>query len=215
MSDTLRWSPKLAYAIGLIATDGSISKDGRHIDFTSKDYQLLSAFKKCLSLTNKISAKSNYQSNRRYFHIQFCNAPFYRWLNKIGIKTNKTRSIARLKIPALYMRDFLRGHLDGDGSIFTYKDTYASYRNKQYTFIRLYTAFNSTSEKHLTWIRETIKRQLGIQGGLTSFCGKTRKLPLWTLRFAKNDSIKLLRWLYYNDSLPCLVRKRKIAEQFI
>lgn len=36
----VKWSPKIAYAVGLITTDGSLSKDGRHIDLTSKDRRL-------------------------------------------------------------------------------------------------------------------------------------------------------------------------------
>ena len=42
------WSSKLAYAIGLITTDGSLSKDGRHISFTSKDKEQVKNFKFCL-----------------------------------------------------------------------------------------------------------------------------------------------------------------------
>ena len=29
------------------------------------------------------------------------------------------------------------------------------------------------------------------------------------------ESIKLLSWLYYSPAVPCLIRKRKIAEKFI
>ena len=32
----IKWSSKFAYAMGLLATDGNLSKDERHIDFTSK-----------------------------------------------------------------------------------------------------------------------------------------------------------------------------------
>ena len=38
------WSAELAYAVGLIATDGCLSKDKRHIDFTSKDKELIKTF---------------------------------------------------------------------------------------------------------------------------------------------------------------------------
>ena len=46
----IKWSPDFAYAVGLLTTDGSLSKDGRHISFTSKDLQLAKLFKKCLKL---------------------------------------------------------------------------------------------------------------------------------------------------------------------
>ncbi len=41
----IQWSPELAYAIGLLVADGCLSKDGRHIDFTSKDLELVESFK--------------------------------------------------------------------------------------------------------------------------------------------------------------------------
>ena len=40
------WSENLAYAIGLIATDGSLSNDGRHLNFTSKDIDQIQTFAK-------------------------------------------------------------------------------------------------------------------------------------------------------------------------
>ena len=41
-------SPDLSYIIGLITTDGNLSKDGRHFDFTSKDIEQVKNFKKIL-----------------------------------------------------------------------------------------------------------------------------------------------------------------------
>ncbi|MEK7574528.1 MAG: hypothetical protein AAB514_03305, partial [Patescibacteria group bacterium] len=49
----IEWSPNFAYAIGLIATDGNLSKDGRHLNMTSGDKDMILTFKKCLGLKNK------------------------------------------------------------------------------------------------------------------------------------------------------------------
>jgi len=35
--------------------------------------------------------------------------------------------------------------------------------------------------------------------------------PLWTIKLAKKESIKLLSWLYYKSSLPSLRRKKDLA----
>lgn len=53
------WSPELAYATGLIATDGSLSSDNRHVSLTSSDIQLLNTFRTCLNLKNKITNNPN------------------------------------------------------------------------------------------------------------------------------------------------------------
>gem|GEM_PF-6676481 len=37
----IQWSPEFAYVIGLLTTDGNLSPDGRHINFTSKDRELV------------------------------------------------------------------------------------------------------------------------------------------------------------------------------
>ncbi len=49
----IQWSGNLAYAVGLIATDGNLSKDGRHMVFVSKDLQLVETFQKCLGINKK------------------------------------------------------------------------------------------------------------------------------------------------------------------
>ena len=40
----VQWSPNFAYALGLLTTDGCLSGDGRHIDFTSQDNEQLQNF---------------------------------------------------------------------------------------------------------------------------------------------------------------------------
>ncbi|MDP2937875.1 MAG: LAGLIDADG family homing endonuclease [Candidatus Omnitrophota bacterium] len=213
---TYKWTPQIAYAIGLITTDGSLSKDKRHIDFTSTDLQLLKTFKKCLSLKNEICKKSNsHTTAKKSYHLQFSNVKFYNWLLSLGLMPNKTYHLKKIKIPMIYFRDFLRGYVDGDGSIFTYIDKYIVYKGRRYTYKRIYTALNSASYKNLEWIRKTLKKELNIYGALNSWLKNKRCVPAWTLRFAKKESVKLLRWLYYKPDLPSLNRKRKIAERFL
>ncbi|MFA5092782.1 MAG: LAGLIDADG family homing endonuclease [Candidatus Omnitrophota bacterium] len=210
------WNSNLAYAIGLIATDGNLSKDKRHILFTTTDLQLANTFKKCLNIKNKIiiTSPSGFGKKRAY-RINFGNVKLYQWLQTIGLMPKKTMLMGKLDIPDKYFVDFLRGHLDGDGSIFTYTDKYMKYKEKKYTYFRLYTKFISASFIQISWIREKIKEILNIQGSLTHYLKINRKFPIWQLRFAKNDSLKLLSWLYYKPNLPCLNRKRKIALRFI
>ncbi len=51
----LAWSPAVAYAVGLIATDGNLSRDGRHISVVSKDLDLLETLCRCLGLRVSVS----------------------------------------------------------------------------------------------------------------------------------------------------------------
>ena len=66
----IKWSPKFAYAIGLIATDGNLSIDGRHIIFTSKDLQLVKLFEDCLR--REIGIKKKTRSTEKNKEVFLC-----------------------------------------------------------------------------------------------------------------------------------------------
>jgi len=213
-----KWTPELAYVIGLITTDGCLSNDGRHIIMRSSDIQLLKTFKDCLNLNNKISrSKNDGWATKPSYRVQFGNVQFYRWLLKIGLFPAKTYTIGKIKVPDKYLRDFLRGHLDGDGSIITYKDYWNTFKNPKYIYIRLYISFMSASKKHMLWLRESINRIISLKGSTEK--RKPNRLyqttSIYNLKFAKKESLKLLSWIYYNPEVPCLKRKRKIADKFI
>lgn len=212
------WTPELAYAIGLITTDGSLSKDRRHIDFTSKDKVLIETFKKCLHLNNKICKKvRGTQPKKEYYRIQFGNVIFYRWLIKLGLTPNKSKTISDLKIPDKYFFDFLRGHLDGDGDINTYQDNYHFFKNQNYIYNRIFIRFRSASKNHVEWLREKINKNISLKGHFNKQrqFRSGRVTNIWILKFGKKDSMKLLPLLYHDKKIPCLIRKRKIAELFI
>ena len=194
----IKWSPGLAYAVGLITADGSLSIDGRHIDFTSKDIALLKTFKKCLGLRNKIGRKSSGKSlEKKYYRVQFGDVIFYRWLNKIGLTPRKSKIIGKLKIPNKYFFDFLRGNFDGDGYFYSYWD------KRWRSSFMFYTTFSSGSQTFIEWLRERIKTLLEIKGYIV----QNREGNFWQLRYAKRESRKLLSKLYYSNKIPLLKRK--------
>ncbi|MBU2635208.1 LAGLIDADG family homing endonuclease [Patescibacteria group bacterium] len=196
-----KWSSQIAYVVGLITTDGSLSVNRRTVEITSKDIQLLKTAKNCLGINNKITPKtSGYTGKKNCYRIQFGNVIFYKWLLKIGLMSNKTKKIGALKIPNKYFFDFLRGHLDGDGCIRKYQDPV--YPNSQ----RLYIRFYSASINHLNWLQEKLNNLLKIHG----YIGPGARV--FSLTFAKKESLKLLTKLYPNPSIPCLQRKYKIVE---
>lgn len=95
---TNKWSPRFSYAIGLLVADGCLSKDGRHIDFTSKDKDLVNLFKKCLRLDTKVSSKLSGSGNVAY-HTQFGDVLFYDFLLSIGLTPAKSKTIGSITIP--------------------------------------------------------------------------------------------------------------------
>jgi len=214
------WTPQLAYTVGLLATDGNLSKDGRHIVLRSTDFQLVETFKECLNISASIGCAPDLRNDgyqrKPMYTLQAGMVQLYRWLLTIGLTPNKTHTLGALTIPDRYFNDFLRGHLDGDGSVTTYKDYYNTRKNPKYIYDRLWLRFISVSEPHITWLRSRVFELTGSQGHLwkSPLLDQTR-VPMWVLKFGKKDSIKLLNWMYYNPSVPCLERKRQKAEQFL
>lgn len=194
----IKWSPNFAYAIGLIATDGNLSPNGRSINFTSKDKALIETFLACLKIFSKIGKKSNgSQKKKKYFVVQIGDVNFYRFLMSIRIMPAKSKILSQIDIPDKYFFDFLRGHFDGDGTFYSYWDP------RWKSSFMFYTEFVSASKKHILWLRSKIENFLGIKGHLTNM-GKGATCQL---KYAKNDSLKLLPKIYYRKDLPCLLRK--------
>lgn len=194
----LKWSPKFAYALGLLATDGNLSPDGRHFDFTSNDMEQLENFMRCLGIEVKIGQKKSGFTGRKSSRIQFGDVIFYKFLVGIGFMAKKSKVIGDLLIPDKYFFDFLRGHFDGDGTFYSYFDP------RWKSSFMFYTVFISASKKHIFWIRRVISSLIGIDGHIT----KARNDSIYNLRYAKAESLKLLSKLYYNESVICLSRKR-------
>lgn len=208
------WTSQLAYAVGLLATDGNLSGDGRHIIMRSSDIDLLEIFKNCLNLNNKIGRTQN--GKVVSYRVQFGNIQFYNWLLKIGLFPAKSYTIREINIPDKFFRDYLRGSIDGDGNICTYVDRYNIYRGRGYTTQRLFIRIVSASRKHIAWQRSKIKNITGLSGALIkNNPADEHRVPIWELKFAKKESLQLIDWIYYRPDIPCLERKRKIAQEAI
>ena len=197
----LTWNNNFAYIIGVIATDGNLSSDLRHIIITSKDNEMVTNCKKYLKLTNKISKTARGGSkDKKYYMLQFGDKNFFEFLLKLGLTPRKSKIMSELQIPRKYFADFFRGCIDGDGSISISK--HKESKHPQYK-IRLCSASNN----FLIWILSSCKNFFGVTGGSIS---KTNKSSVYTLTFAKNDGLKILKMIYLKNVL-CLSRKKKIA----
>jgi hypothetical protein len=191
------WTPSLAYAAGLIVTDGSLSRDSRHINLTSKDLSQILCYKDCLGLKNNIGMKAKGgEVQKRYHVLQFGDVKFYKFLNSLGIHSNKSKVIGTIRIPDYFFRDFLRGHFDGDGSSYSYWD-----RRWKASFM-FYISFVSASSNHIEWLRSKILKNTGITGHIT----KQARQACYQLRYAKNEAVKLVNYMYYPCAM-CLKRK--------
>lgn len=211
------WTADLAYAVGLLATDGCLSKDGRHITLRSCDLDQIKAFQMCFKeVHSSVGESTPLGSNRQIcYRAQIANAQLYRWLLKIGIFPAKTYTLGAIAVPDEFFQDFLRGALDGDGTVTVYTDHYNIYKNKKYVYERLWIKLISASEVHMRWIQAKVAELVDIHGHLNAVPHTGGHATIWQLKFGKADSIKLFRWMYYEPSVPHLARKRRKFEKAI
>lgn len=201
----LKWSANFAYAIGLLVTDGNISQNGRHILFVSKDMEQIENYMKALEIKMHVGTSLSGSTGNRTPRVQFGDVLFHAFLRSIGLMPNKTKIIGEVIVPVNYFFDFLRGHLDGDGCTYSYFDP------RWKTSFLFYTTFLSASKTHIDWLREEIYKRTGSHGHIST----AKKSSVYQLRYAKKDSIKLLKKIYYNPTVLCLSRKRlKIEKAF-
>jgi len=199
----IKWSPEFAYALGLIASDGNLSPDGRHIEITSKDIAQLITFRNSLKIQNRIGYKTSGFAETKIARLQFGDVNFYSFLLGIGLTPNKSKNLGKLNILEKFFPDFLRGCIDGDGSI----DTFRHPESKHPQFrIRICSA----SPKFLSWLKRAIKSNVGTKGGWIS-----RGQRAYFLSYGKDDAIRISKLIYYNKSLPFLKRKYLVARHFI
>lgn len=198
---SFKWTSDLAYCVGLIATDGCLINDGRHINFTSSDIQLVKLFKKLLNRKNRIAYKTSSTSKKKCPFIQFGDVAFYKWLLNIGLIPKKSLILGSLLIPDKYYADFIRGCFDGDGSIYSYMDPrWASSH-------MFYISIVSCSKKFIDWMRKKCLELFKINGHISIGKIKNRH-NLYQLRYAKNESLVLINNMYYDSQVPCLIRKK-------
>jgi hypothetical protein len=132
------WAHELAYAVGLIATDGCLYNDGRHVAFTSKDLDLIRTFLSCLGRLARIRTK---RGLGRAFQVEFSDAPLHRWLRRIGIGPRKSLTLGALDVPDEFLLSVVRGLLDGDGTIHNAAHAPTVRRYPGYLYERLSVSF--------------------------------------------------------------------------
>lgn len=201
----IKWSPNFAYAIGLLATDGCLYKDGRHISLTSLDVEQLNNFNKALNIKVKISTKQAGEG-RSCTHIQFSDALFHKFLISIGVTPAKSKTISEIDLPKKYFFDFLRGSFDGDGCFYSYWDK--RWRSSH----MFYLTFSSASLKHIEWLREEIKERVNLVGHISKAHSVS---SIYNLRYAKKEALVIIKKMYYSPNVIGLSRKKNKIQKVL
>ncbi len=93
--------------------------------------------------------------------------------------------------------------MDGDGSFYSYFDP------RWKSSFMFYLIFASASRGHINWLRKEISDHCGTVGHITT----DDKKIIHQLKYAKRESLKILKNMYYSESVICLSRKRLKVEK--
>lgn len=120
------WSEEMAYIFGYWFADGNIGSRGKHqfnSDFTfsisSKDIDILERFKTIMQSTYPIRhSKKEMNGKTFYCHsVTIHSKEIYNDIISLGGCERKSLVAKFPTIPEQYVRHFIRGYFDGDGSI--------------------------------------------------------------------------------------------------
>lgn len=175
-----------AYFLGLMFSDGSVSKNQFYLKL--KDEDIILKFRDVLQCDYPIIVRDN--PHRNYTLIissqTLCTA-----LCKLGCVPNKTKIIKLPELREDLYRHFIRGFFDGDGCL--------QLQDKKY---HCRFDLTSASKEFLEQVRPIITAHAKSNGHL----GKETKYDVWHLNYSGHQVQQILDWLY-TDSNFYLQRK--------
>ena len=209
------WSPQIAYAVGLIATDGCLVTGQRRIDFCSGDRRLAETYLECLGRDPSRLRVERTARGGFLYRAQLKDAELYRWLLGVGLTPRKSLTLGPLAVSDEHLPHLVRGLLDGDGTIldFTSKADTTRRPDGSYRYEWFRVRFVSASRPHLVWLQGRIHGALAIRGAI-GVSERPPYSPLYRLQFGRWDSMRILPWIYADRGAPCLVRKRAIWDDY-
>lgn len=202
----IRWSPNFAYAIGLIVSDGCVSKNGRHISFVSVDEEQIHNYLMALNIFVAHGITHSGYKGMMAYRIQFSDVSFWSFLNSIGIPPAKSKILTKIGVPKEFFFDFLRGLFDGDGCVYSYWD------KRWRSSFMFYVSFASASKAFIDWIREEISIRINLKGHVSM---PTLSNTTWQLRYAKAEGKELINKMYEGKDNIHLSRKRLKIERIL
>ncbi|CAB4196847.1 Homing endonuclease, LAGLIDADG [uncultured Caudovirales phage] len=200
------------YLLGAFITDGCVYKNNKNTyacQLSSCDIDWLESIKIIIGTNLKI-----HKFKDKYYGIRIIRNEIAQWFISHGCFPNKTYSIELPTIPDKYFRDFLRGCIDGDGSIGIYTSN-----NKIQRQCRLISAsklfLNQIQHKlNCNNINSSITNR-GKQNNILN--GKIIKATVdsYSLNFSGTNCYKLLSYIYYDNHKLSLNRKKNLADNII
>lgn len=204
-------SEEKAYFLGLIFADGSIYfRKGNYqphfsITLIKHDKYLLEKLKYEIQFTgNLYYIKPPKQHQQNLFRLGVTSSAFCGHLINSGCIPNKSLTLEFPKIiPECFLRHFIRGYFDGDGSV--HLSASGRHKNPQYHISILGT------ESFLNKLSEIVGTGSGI--GIKKVKPKSLEGKIFRYMFGGNEMVKKFYHYLYDDSSVFMERKKEKMEK--
>ena len=181
----------LFYILGLIWSDGNLSKEEDRISITLNDYDLIKKIFPYFSDTQKRKIYSYKKSNT----IINSNIDFVNFCKNLNLIPNKSKTVTFPPIPSKYYNSFIRGIFDGDGSVYIQN----TYKEKKYIGVTILSA----NKNFLLEIQKILKNNK-IENNIILDCRES----VFCLKIYKQQSIMNFYNYIYSNTDYYLQRKK-------
>jgi len=110
-------SPETAYWLGFLMADGGVSRNCLSLNLGGKDKEHLKKFQGFLGSNHNIYYRPKKEKTNESYGITVCSKKLITDLSQYGIISQKTGKEQIKNIPHEFIRDWILGFFDGDGSI--------------------------------------------------------------------------------------------------
>lgn len=184
-----KWSREMSYVTGFIAADGNVCHSGNahtlHIACDDKD--VIQKIKNVLSYSGPIHERARPNTKISY-SLRICDKTIFNDLNKLGITERKSLTLSPI-VNKVFLTDFLRGYLDGDGTVCVSGN-------------RIQVVFYTASRAMAEFLHSNLSKLLGAQyaGTIRSRVTKHNH-PYYSMSLGSKNSLKLYSKLYNHASI--------------
>ena len=199
--------PEHSYFFGFVQTDGNLNKPFKKrnkgrlgIELGKEDLHILKSFRKLFpkiySAIRSRTRDTNFKKNNKSYTLTICNMKFRDELNKLGVPYGKKSEIISPPKSNFCERDYIRGLIDGDGSM--------GMRLRKYPFIN-FTVKSERLKKYLISIIEKIAEE-------RKKLNRNNRDNIYNIMLNREKAQKLAKYLYYPGCLALDRKLRKIKK---
>ena len=191
------WTPEMAYGLGYWWTDGCmrIKAHGAHeFEISSNDRDHLVTMAHVIGGNYSLRKVSE---DRQCYKIVFCSKEMYQDILAHGGTPRKSRTIGFPYVPPDLLPHFVRGVVDGDGTLSW---------NGDRPILQIY----SGSQHFLSDLAHAVQQATGIPAPNVN-----ANRSNWTIKWSTARARSVAVWLYFNNTGLALDRKLTIATRFL